>query len=199
MCSDKENNSSTCHTTSITDLAFAWEKMYMTHGTLAWLYVQDVGYHTTWMKDNILPRARLTSLWTLKIKMFTNENWSISPDMCPELLVIQRLRKGPCRIGVVLFPLVSKPTMTHSTQTLAGAEMLYFWSLHRVTCYDYLRLTAFDSFAATLWNPSILVQILQDFSLCFQISVVGADRHSMPVLERSTPTLFHAKKYVVDI
>lgn len=175
---------------------------------LAWLHVQDVRHHTTWMKDNILPRVsnrvcclvRLTSLWTLKIKMFTNKNWNISPDMCPESLVIQRLRKGPCRIGgVVLFPLVSKPTMTHSTQTLAGAEMFYFWSLHRVTCYDYLKLTAFDSFAATLWSRSILVQIFHGFSLCFQISVVGADRHSMPVLERSTPTLFHAKKYVVDI
>lgn len=106
--------------------------------------------------------------------------------------------RGPFRIGgVVLFPAVSQPTSTRATQTPAGAETLYFWSLHRVPCYDYLKLAAFDSFAATLWNPSILVGLLRGFSCVFRWLWWRADRHSMPALKRSTPTLFHPKKYIV--
>lgn len=56
----------------------------------------------------------------------------------------------------------SQPWRTPST-TLAGAETSYFWSLHKVPCYDYLSLRAFDSFAARWWNPCILVHLLHVF------------------------------------
>lgn len=164
----------------------------------------DVGWGTLQHRTSANNVGVFSIVWqhprTLNMKMFTNKNWNISSDVCTKSSVNQRLSWGPCRIGgAVLFSLVRKPTVTHSTETLAGAETFYFWSLRRVPCYDYLKLTAFDSFAATLWNPSILVQLLHDFSLCFNIGMVGADRNSMPALGCSTPTLFYAEKYVVAI
>lgn len=139
---------------------------------LTWLCAQDVRHHTSWVRHFCTLPLLIMGLFIPTcccLCLASPRTWKYKTVPNPSRLEhggVWRSCEGfPFRIWRCspVFPgWASQPWRTPS-KMLAGAEASYFWSLHKVPCYDYLNLRAFDSFAARRRNPCILVHLLHVF------------------------------------